>query len=80
MGLGIGVRTGASTATESYSETALGSRIGVGADLALSKLFTLGVGVGYYLVTDFERRVGSEKNYSSPDFSLSFGVVFGRGK
>ncbi|KPL03980.1 MAG: hypothetical protein AMJ90_02385 [candidate division Zixibacteria bacterium SM23_73_2] len=66
--------------SESYSETALGSRLAVGIDLSLSKLFTLGAGAGYYLVTDFKKRIGSEKNYSSPEFSLSFGIVFGRGK
>jgi len=66
--------------SESYSETALGSRLGVSMDLLLGKWFTLGVGAGYYLVTDFERPIGSEKNYSSPEFSLSFGMIFGKGK
>jgi hypothetical protein len=73
-------RAGVNVEAEVYSETVLGSRLGVGLDLSLSKLFTLGVGAGYYLVTDFEKRIGSEKNYSSPDFFLSFGVVFGKGK
>jgi len=69
-------RAGVNEETEVYSETALGSRLGVGVDLLLSKWFTLGVGGGYYFVSDFERPIGSEKNYSSPEFSLSFGVVF----
>ncbi|MGB2697509.1 MAG: outer membrane beta-barrel protein [Candidatus Zixiibacteriota bacterium] len=69
-------RAGVNTETEVYSETALGSRLGVGVDLLLSKWFTLGVGASYYLVSDFEKSIGSEKNYSGPEFSLSFGVVF----
>lgn len=71
-------RVGVNVETEVYSETALGSRVGVGVDLLLSKWFTLGVGGGYYFVSDFERPIGSEKNYSSPEFSLSFAIAFGR--
>jgi len=69
-------RTGVNIETETYTETALGSRLGVGMDLLPGRHFTLGLGAGYYLISDFERPVGSEKNYSSPEFSLSFGVVF----
>ena len=64
----------------SYTEAALGSRIGVGADVLLGRRFTLGFGVGYCLVTDFDRRIGSETNYSGPDVTLSFGIVFGEGR
>jgi hypothetical protein len=73
-------RVGVKIESESYLEAALSSRLGVGMDLLLSKWFTLGVGAGYYLVTDFERPIGSEKNYSSPEFSLSFGIILGNGK
>ena len=73
-------RTGVNTETEVYSETALGSRLGAGIDLLLSKWFTLGIGGGYYFISDFEKPIGSEKNYSGPEFSLSFGIVFGSGK
>ncbi|NNG15095.1 MAG: hypothetical protein HKM89_01355, partial [Gemmatimonadales bacterium] len=64
----------------SYTETAFGSRLGVGADILLGRRFTLGFGVGYCLVTDFERRIGSETNYSGPDVALSFGILLGGGK
>jgi hypothetical protein len=80
FGFSSDVRTGVNAETESYTETALGSRLGAGADLALSKVFTLGVGLGYHLVDDFNKRIGAKKNFSSPDFSLSLGIVFGRGK
>jgi outer membrane protein W len=77
FGSASNVRAGAATSTESYSETALGSRLGIGMDLLLGKLLTIGVGIGYHVVSDFENRIGQEKNYSSPEFSLSFGVIFG---
>jgi len=80
FGFASNVRAGAITSTESISETALGARLAVGMDLSLSKLFKLGFGAGYRFVTDFENRIGSETNYSSPEFSLLLGIVFGRGK
>jgi len=79
-GFASNVRTGATTTVESISETALGSRLAIGLDISLSRLFRVGFGAGYRLVTDFENRIGSEKNHSSPEFSLSFGIVFGKGK
>jgi hypothetical protein len=80
FGFASDVRTGASTGTESYAETALGSRAGVGIDLSLSKRFTFGLAVGYRLVSDFGRPIGSEKNPSSPELSLTVGVLIGREK
>lgn len=78
FGFASDVRAGATTGAESYSETALGSRAGLGMELSLSKRLTLGLGVGYRLVSDFERPIGAEENHSSPELSLSFGVVIGR--
>ncbi len=80
FGFASDVRTGASAGLESYSETALGSRAGLGMDLSLGRRFTLGFAAGYRLVSDFGRRIGSEKNHSSPEFALSFGVLLGRGQ
>jgi hypothetical protein len=74
------VRTGATTVVEARTESALGSRLAVGLDIRLSRLFRLGFAGGYHFVADFENRIGSEKNYSGPEFSLSFGIVFGKGK
>jgi hypothetical protein len=73
-----GVQTGETAASaSSYTETALGSRLGVGADVLLGKRFTLGFGIGYCLVSDFENRIGSETNYSGPDLALFFGILLG---
>jgi outer membrane protein W len=77
FGYASDVRAGWDTGAESYSEMALGSLLGAGLDLSLGKRFTLGAAVGYRFVTDFERRIGSEKNHSSPEFSLSLGFAIG---
>jgi hypothetical protein len=74
------VRTGATTIVEDRSEAALGSRLAVGVDLRLSRLFRLGFAGGYHLVADFPDRIGSLKNCSSPEISMSLGIVFGKGK
>ncbi len=48
-----------------------------GMDVFFGKIFSFGVGFGYHLVTDFEKRIGTETNYSTPEFSLAFGISFG---
>ncbi len=78
FGLASNVQAGRSTGTESYQETALGTRIGIGADLSLGRSFYLGLGLGYRLVSDFDKPIGSAKNHSSPELSLSFGFGFGK--
>jgi len=80
LGFSSEVRTGVTTVVEARSEAALGSRLAVGIDLSLTKWFKLGFAGGYHFVTDFENRIGSEKNYSSPEISMSLGIVFGKGK
>jgi hypothetical protein len=77
IGTASNVRGGFTASTESFTETALGSRLAVGIDVFLGRFIALGVGAGYHLVSDFNNRIGSEKNYSSPEFSLSFGVRLG---
>jgi hypothetical protein len=80
IGFSSDVRSGIRDEAESYSETTFGARVGGGVDLALSRYFSLGIGAGYHFVDDFNRRIGTETNYSGPDFLLSFGVVFGSGR
>ena len=60
-----------------HSESAIGGRVGVGADLFAASWLKLGAGVGYNLMTDFRTPVGARSNYSGPDFSLGFGILFG---
>jgi outer membrane protein W len=80
FGLASNVRAGANTGTESYTEAAIGARAALGIDLSLSRRFALGLTVGYHLVSDFARRIGSERNHSSPEFSLSASFLIGKGK
>lgn len=71
------VLAGMTTSTEAFTETTFGSRVGLGMDVFFARVLTLGVGAGYHFVSDFDRRIGSEDNYSGPEFSMSFGVAFG---
>jgi len=80
FGLASDVRVGASTGTESYTEAAIGARAALGMDLSLSRRFALGLSVGYHLVSDFARRIGSDRNHSSPELSLSASFLIGKGK
>lgn len=80
LGFASNVRTGYGVSTESISETALGSRFAADFDLLVSRRFKLGIGVGYRFVSDFSRQIGTQKNYSSPEFSVNLGVILGRGK
>lgn len=80
FGFASNVRTGLNVSTESISEAAIGSRLAADFDLLLSRRFKLGIGVGYRLVSDFHNRIGTQKNYSSPEFSMCFGFILGRGK
>lgn len=80
FGFASNVRTGYGVSSESISEAALGSRFACDFDLLVSRRFKLGIGVGYRFVSDFSHRIGTEKNYSSPEFSVSFGFILGRGE
>ena len=77
FGMASNVTTDWFPATEEYTETALGARIGVGMSFSLGRIFIVDVGAGYHLVSDFPRRIGSRENYSSPDFTLALSFVFG---
>lgn len=80
IGTASNVHTGMNVAAENITETAVGSRLALDNDWLLSKRFKLGMGIGYRLVSDFSRRIGSKKNYSSPEFSLCVGIIIGKGK
>lgn len=71
------VQAGATTLVEASTDTALGSRMGIGVDFFFSRFFTVGVSGGYHVVSEFDRPIGSETNYSGPEFSLSVGVALG---
>lgn len=66
--------------SETYSETVVASHFGLGTTFVLSRLFVAGLSVGYYLAADFDRPIGGQINYSSPEFTLSIGILLGGGK
>ena len=69
---------GLSVVAESRTETAVGGVISIGSDIRIGSRFMVPVKVGYNLMTDFENAIGGSRNYSGPEFSFGFGVVFGR--
>jgi hypothetical protein len=57
-------------------ETVFGSRLGAGFDVLIGSIFKLGANFGYNFLGDFTEPIGSEINYSGPDYSMTFGFVF----
>lgn len=79
LGFATRSRAGFVTMNETISEAAFGMHVSAGMNWFFSRLFCFGVNAGYHLVTDFEQRIGSQKNYSDPEFLLAFGILFGGG-
>lgn len=61
---------------ETIVETVIGGRLGAGIDFFIGNIFKLGFTAGYHFMGDFSRPIGSETNYSGPEYSLVFGFVF----
>jgi len=66
----------ASVTEETIVETVIGAKLGAGLDFLVGSLFKLGFNAGYHFVGDYSQPIGSETNYSGPEYSLSFGFVF----
>ena len=66
----------ASVTEETVVETVIGTKLGAGLDFLVGSLFKLGVNAGYHFVGDYSQPIGSETNYSGPEYSLTFGFVF----
>ncbi|NNJ54419.1 MAG: hypothetical protein HKP17_14720 [Ignavibacteriaceae bacterium] len=66
----------ATVTQETIVETVIGAKLGAGLDFLIGSLFKLGVNAGYHFMGDYSRPIGSETNYSGPEYSLSFGFVF----
>ena len=73
------IQAGLITATDSRTEATMGGNLGGGVDFILSRHFMLGSAVGYTLMSDFAESIGGSKNYSGPQFTISFGYLFGKG-
>ena len=73
-------RVGFGIVSESRTESVVGGHFGGGVDFLLSRLFTIRASGGYYLVSEFDQPVSGKTDYSSPEFSVSLGFNFGRGR
>ena len=81
IGTASAISSGVGNASvSSHTEAAFGGRGGVGLDVQLSRLVVLGAGGGYRLMTDFDQRIGAERNYSGMEFTLSIGLLLGSGR
>jgi hypothetical protein len=61
---------------ETTVETVLGCRTGAGFDVLIGSIFKLGADFGYNFLADFNKPIGSETNYSGPDYCMTFGFIF----
>lgn len=64
-----------------YSDTTAVVHFGTGVDFHVSRAFALGVNAGYnWMPVGFSRPVGLRTTYSGPEFGLSVGWMFGKGR
>lgn len=63
-----------SVKSSTYTESTFAMKTGVGADALLGSLVKIGMLADYLYMPDFEKTIGSRKNYSG--FNLSFNVGF----
>jgi hypothetical protein len=80
LGFATNTVVGTSIASETVSEAAFGARARAGADLFAGTHVLLGFSVGYNFVSDFDRDIGSDRNYSGLELALGLGFVFGSGR
>jgi hypothetical protein len=66
----------ASVTEETIVETVVGAKLGGGLDFLIGSLFKLGVNAGYHFMGDYSQPIGSETNYSGPEYSITFGFIF----
>jgi len=59
--------------------TVFGGHVGGGLDIVLSRRFLLGMHLGYNLMSNFSEIEASVNNYSSFQFCLGFGFLWGKG-
>ena len=65
-----------SVTQETLVETTLGGRVGTGFAVLIGSIFKLGIDFGYNFMGDFDASIGTESNYSGPDYSMILGFVF----
>jgi hypothetical protein len=86
MGAGVFIGTIAETSIGptidvNVGETmgAFGGQIGGGVDLPMGRFFIMGSKVAYNIVSDFDKPVGDRDNFSGFEFTMSLGLMLGKG-
>jgi hypothetical protein len=62
------------------TQATTGGHFGAGVDFHVARSFAIGVNGGYNWMVDFSQPVGARDNYSGPEFGVSIGWLFGRGR
>jgi outer membrane protein W len=61
---------------ESRMESAFGGMAGAGIEMFLSRHFTIGVGGGYNVMSDFSEPIGGRRNYNGGQAAFTFAYLF----
>lgn len=61
--------------TNTSTQSVLSTRSGIGADAFVSRYFRIGLDLDYLYMPDFNKPVGTRKNYSGINLSFTFGIV-----
>jgi hypothetical protein len=61
-----------------YTEGTVGGQVGGGVDFHVSRKISIGLGAGYTWMAKFDQPIGSLRDFSGPEVSVSFGLLFGK--
>lgn len=65
-----------SVKSTTYSESTFAVKTGIGADALIGSLVKIGMLADYLYMPDFEKSIGSRKNYSGYNLSFNLGFMF----
>ena len=66
--------------SDSVVETTIGGDVFGGVDFHVARAFSLSMSGGYNWMRDFSRSLGASDNHSGPEFRITFGLLFGKGR
>ena len=66
--------------TGAHSKASVGGHLGGGVDVHVARSWSIAVNAGYNWMVDFDTPVGGRSNYGGPEFGVSLGWLFGRGR
>ena len=55
-------------------------QVGAGIDLHIARSFSISLGVNHNWMKEFDAPIGPHRDFNSPQFTLSFGWLFGKGR